>query len=377
MRFEDMLSADGGAPNNQQGNDNGKSKHEAIATDGSGAGGGAERAGVGRSTASRGSAPIYGPESRKFLQALGAGGGSALQPSEQADDPGKRPTSRQVRRRAYVVPGAKGFPGLILGGIDAGVLRNARVERGATPPRAYIGASSVGNECNAFLALTLRGFRDDLPDAKTQRIFALGHLLETVVVDLLRAAGVWVQAVDPATGKQWHYEAEGGHVQANLDGLISDGVNYTHTLEVKSMNLDLFKSFMARGVAVSHPHYLDQVQLGMGLSGIHKCVLVAYCKNNSELWAEEIDFDAARFASIGKRINHVMGGGAEREEGFGCTRCHKRTACKTGALLPSDRHCRHCKHAEPLVLGRNWYCTLHGFDATTPCSDFSVFRPTP
>ena len=260
-------------------------------------------------------------------------------------------------------------------------MRATLEERSKTPPRAYIGASSIGNVCDAFLALTLRGFRDDPTEPKTQRIFWLGHQLEEVVVDLLKKAAVPVKELDPRTGRQWHFDAEGGHLQANLDGLVFfSGYDKpaSHTLEIKSMNVTLFKSFMERGLYVSHPHYVDQVQLGMGLSGIHQCLMVAYCKNNSDLWVEVIYFDHAHYQRLRERSTKTLEGSSAKHEGWGCTRCHKRTACKTGAVLPEDQACRHCKHAMPVIGGnKSWVCTLHGHITKELCSDFSVFRPTP
>ena len=59
--------------------------------------------------------------------------------------------------------------------------------------RQYIGASIVGNPCDAVLAYNLRGFPNDEPNPRLKRIFALGHMLEEVVVeDLKKRAGVQV-----------------------------------------------------------------------------------------------------------------------------------------------------------------------------------------
>lgn len=264
--------------------------------------------------------------------------------------------------------------------IDATTAR--RAAQNAGPPRAYIGASSIGDPCQAYLALSLRGFYNDAPSPQLSRIFEDGHRIERIVVDMLLDAGMRLREVDPATGKQYHFDMLGGHLAANLDGMIfGEGFEFkaTHTLEVKSMNRKLFESFVKKGVAISHPSYVDQAVLGMGLSGIHACLLVAYCKDNAKLHAEVIEYDPVRFIELTGRASSAMfARQAERTESWDCNGCFKRTACKTGiAPPPEERHCRHCRHSIPDTVnpGKKWICTLHARnDVSTPCADFEPYR---
>ena len=71
--------------------------------------------------------------------------------------------------------------------------------------RQYIGASIVGNPCDALLAYNLRFPNDEpTPDSKE---FNLGHILEDEIVkDLKKKAGVQVWEVDGLTGRQHTYE---------------------------------------------------------------------------------------------------------------------------------------------------------------------------
>jgi hypothetical protein len=200
---------------------------------------------------------------------------------------------------------------------------------------------------------------------------------------MLAAAGIRLKEIDPATGKQYHYDTMGGHIAANLDGLVWRGAGVTTgpascTLEIKSMNGAMFKRFQARGLAVSHPHYIDQMMTGMGLSGIHSGLIVAYCKDNSKFDAEIVHFDEARYKElIANSVGAMFAAKAVKNESFECTRCFKSAACRTGLTMTKTAHCRQCRHAMPDITqpGKKWICKLHNRnDVELPCSDFAPYQ---
>jgi len=79
-------------------------------------------------------------------------------------------------------------------------------------PRRYIGASGVGNSCNAYLSYSLRGFPESEVKPKIKRIFRDGHRIEDEVVKDLKLAGFEVSEIDEETGKQHRYSMFGNHV---------------------------------------------------------------------------------------------------------------------------------------------------------------------
>ena len=110
--------------------------------------------------------------------------------------------------------------------------------------RSYIGASVVGNDCNAYLQFSLRGFPNDPAMPRLKRIFRDGHRIEDdVVKDLQRKARLNVIETDPMTGKQHRREWLGGHVVCNADGVINDPEEGDAILEIKSMNDSSWKKF--------------------------------------------------------------------------------------------------------------------------------------
>jgi hypothetical protein len=240
--------------------------------------------------------------------------------------------------------------------------------------RVYIGASSIGNPCDAYLALSLRGFPQAAPKPSTQRIFRDGHRIEDVVIADMVDAGIDVVSRDPATGKQFEFSLYGGHVQAHADGVIRP----EHLLEIKSMNNEKFESFVNDGVQLSHPMYFSQMQFLMGASGKWKrCVLAAYNKNNSTYHFEEVKFNRFLYSSLIARAERAMRNEARRisasPDTMACRMCFKKESCWNGA---DERNCRTCNLALP-TDDRKWYCTLHDItvEAEHVCNDYIQYRP--
>lgn len=257
--------------------------------------------------------------------------------------------------------------------IDAGQNANPRTEAA----RRYIGASAIGHDCDAYLALCLRGFSESNLSPRIRRIFTLGSTLENVVVSDLRTAGYSVQEIDPATGKQWRWVLFGGHVACSADGKIQKPGGPERLLECKTMNMTKFNAFRKHGLAKSHPTYIGQAQMLMGMSGIKSLLLVAYCKNTSRYGSEVIEFSQSIWDRMLSRIEHIAGGGAERyrstEQGYPCDMCHKKSAC-WDMSFDVARECEKCAFAQPDEVG-TWYCTKNKTKAVTACSSWRRFVP--
>lgn len=266
----------------------------------------------------------------------------------------------------------------ILEDIDAGY--GVRKEE----TRRYIGASSIGNRCDALLALSLRGFSNDSPFPRLQRIFALGHVIEDVVVrDLKKRAKIPVMENNPMTGKQWNYQELGGHIRCNLDGLIELDDGRLRNLEVKSMNDNSFEKFKDMGVKISHAHYYDQMQMQMAMSKTRDTLFIAYNKNNSDYHAEIVKFNDMDWEFLKSRIERALSNQSARisadEADWRCRGCFKRSACwdhTAPTVKLGDEGCHFCAHAVP-VDGQEWHCTKHDREAEHVCSDYEQYRPNP
>jgi hypothetical protein len=284
--------------------------------------------------------------------------------------------------------------------IDIATMRRELAER---KTRRYIGASGIGETCQAYHALSLRGFPSDPPNAKFARIFRDGHRIEGLVVQDLIEAGHEVTEVDPATRQQWEYTSHGDHHVCHLDGFIrlagQPGGTPLMTLEVKSMGRDMFRKFRDKGVRVSHPEYLDQAidQLGLVRSKLgtpkpERCFFIGYCKDNAEYHVEIIEFDQEHYDVLSERVDAAVFHHSARresayEKAFKCSGnehmpgCFKRTSC-WHPTEPEDKRCWHCAHASPEMSGgKEWACAhpnkvRQSVGDGTPCADFQLFKVT-
>lgn len=242
-------------------------------------------------------------------------------------------------------------------------------------PRQYIGASGIGQQCDAAVAFAYRGYPETPPDAKLARIFRDGHRIEYDVIRDMKKAGLHVMEKNPMTGKQWRFEGYGGFVMGNADGLleIDEG---TVGLEIKSMNDAKHKEFVRKGIKGSHPQYYDQMQFMMGLSGIEKFVIVCYNKNTSAYHHEYVEFDDFRYAFLTAKVERILANEArkisEDESDWRCRGCFKREACWSG-FEPEEKSARTCGNSYGTTDGR-LMCDVCGGDN---CSDWKKYEPLP
>lgn len=245
--------------------------------------------------------------------------------------------------------------------------------------RDYIGASAVGHPCDAMLALSLRGMPDDPAIPRLKRIFLMGHMLEDRVVrDLKEKADLRVWELDGITGRQFAYEAWGGHISCHADGQVDVGEELM-LLEVKSMNAASFTKFKAEGVKYSHPRYYAQVQMMMGMSGFRRTLFIAMCKDNSEYHVEFVDFDPIEASFIESRVERVLKGDVKRiatdPADWRCKDCFKRSVC-WGRTKLDEPTCQSCQSALPTPDG-GWRCTLHDRVCVEACGEWKQYMPKP
>ena len=238
-----------------------------------------------------------------------------------------------------------------------------------------IGASIIGNPCEAYLAFQVRGFPEVATTPRFKRIFRDGHRIEKIVLGDLKKAGHLVNEVDPMTGKQYMWSKYDGFVVFYADGIIEGvGGEPAMLLEVKSMAGSLWDRFKTRGLQVSHPKYYDQLQLGMGMSGYRKGVLIAYNKDTSEYWDQTIEFDEIRYHFLLNRATRVLMGYAEKiatdPTDWRCKSCPKKAECWDGAPVVKDM--KTCANANP---GEKGFVCSKGCKGK--CEDWVRFEPKP
>ena len=238
-------------------------------------------------------------------------------------------------------------------------------------PRAHLGASMIGRECERELWLSFRWADYPRYEGRILRLFARGQREEPAFVANLRAAGMEVLVVDPATGRQYQFSDLGGHVGGSMDGAalgLPEAPKAWHVLEFKTHGAKSFAGLMQNGVLKAHPEHFAQVQLYMGWSGMDRAFYLAVCKDTDELYGERIAFDRAVFEALIERAGRIVFAAepppriSESPAFFRCKFCLYHGVCH-GALFPKA-NCRTCAHVTPRDDGA-WHCARHDKTRTT------------
>jgi len=241
--------------------------------------------------------------------------------------------------------------------------------------RAYIGASTVGNDCLAFLQMGLRGYPQEPFPPNVLRIFRDGHRIEDSVVADLKKSGMTVFAVNGLTNKQFEWISFGGHVKAHADGMVElQEDEPLALLEIKSMNDKQWELFKSRGVKSSHKKYYEQMIMMMGMGKIPSALFVSYNKNTSKYHAEVVPYDEIEFNYVKDKIEQTLGGNRRRiadvPDRWDCKFCSRKEVCWTSdADDQIEVLCRTCDHSIPTDDG-GWKCTLHKKQCKDACPDW-------
>lgn len=238
-------------------------------------------------------------------------------------------------------------------------------------PRAYLGASAIGRECERQLWYGFRwATNGESFDGRMYRLFDRGHREEQVFTNELRGIGCDVRDLDPSTGEQFRFKAVGGHVGCGLDGValkVPEAPKTWHLLEYKTHGSKSFATLTKDGMQKAKPEHYAQVQLCMHLADLTRTLYLAVNKDNDELHAERIRYDeaeAARLIAKAERIVYSpepLPGVSEDPAFYKCKFCPMSQVCHTAALPAVS--CRTCLHATPEPDGDGrWSCAKWGAD---------------
>ncbi|MBB4004456.1 oxidoreductase [Aurantimonas endophytica] len=249
---------------------------------------------------------------------------------------------------------------------------DAAVEAGAIRDfDLVIRGSSIGRPCERHLWYRFRwAHAPEAFSGRMLRLFETGHLYEPTIVAHLRAASVTVDEVDPETGEQWEVTALDGHFKGHLDGKAVGVLEATvtpHLLEIKTHNYKSFQQLKKVGVAVAKPEHVAQMQVYMHLSGLTRAFYLAKNKNDDELYAERIHYDAAQAGALMAKAERVLEAPmplpklSEDPAYYQCRFCPSHSLCH--ASEQALRNCRTCCFASPVQGGdAAWRCSRHDRD---------------
>lgn len=303
------------------------------------------------------------------------------------------------------------------------------------PPRDYIGASIIGEECERAL---FYGFRKTEPvefPGRIHRRFDMGHWGEEHIIAQLRLAGFEIHCFNPASTKpksQFRANAAGGLISGGMDGFIRGKFlgDQWHLLEAKVIISSKYErgedgepcankltedkkkaqgtwwKVKSQGVKKAIPKHYAQCQLYMGLSHAknpnhpdgfkyHSCwgldaplkraFYVAMNSDTSQMSGEVIEYNAADARMLYRRALEVITADKPPERPYKspdyppCSWCAFKEGCHYGQ--PPARLCSTCKHYVIKLPGRGGnyskrvvnVCGLHKRAIGEPCAQYQTW----
>ncbi len=242
-------------------------------------------------------------------------------------------------------------------------------------PRAYLGGSVIGRECERQLWYSFRWCSppSSEPDGRMRRLFDRGHREEETFVRELRGIGCQVHDVDPSTGQQFRFKAVDGHFGGGIDGVVlgvPEAPKTWHLVEMKTHNERSFTALLKEGVAKAKPEHEAQMQVYMHIASLTRALYLAVNKNDDSLHAERVRYDEAAAGRLMEKAERIIYSaeplpGISADPAFyKCKWCPVAAVCHGTQLPPVS--CRTCLHATPERDGDGrWSCARHKCDVST------------
>ncbi len=196
-------------------------------------------------------------------------------------------------------------------------------ENATRPPRDYLGGSRIGHPCERALQFEFAGApKDDGAGfvGRTLRIFAIGHALEDLAIQWLRAAGIelYTRKANRSDGEQFGFSVAGNRIRGHVDGIVAAAPAQMHIAvpalwECKTMNAKNWRACVKDGVVVSKPVYAAQIALYQaymdaavpGLAS-NPALFTAINKDTAELHHELVPFDPELAQRMSDRAVRVL-----------------------------------------------------------------------
>ena len=224
------------------------------------------------------------------------------------------------------------------------IIDEAIVKKNAAQPRrAYIGASSLGEQCSRkiqYRYLNIPIDEDKGFSARTLRIFSLGHVIEDEMAKYIRMAGFDLRTEDK-DGKQFGFSVANGEIAGHIDGVICGGpaaISYPCLWESKSANSKKFGEFVRVGVAKANPTYAAQIAIYQAYMDLteNPALFTVFNKDSSEIYYELVPFDAELAQRVSdkavniltaSKANDMLPRVAQNQDFYLCKMCEFQQTC--------------------------------------------------
>lgn len=234
-----------------------------------------------------------------------------------------------------------------------------------------IGGSVIGDECARRIWYAFRwAHPPERHEGRMLRLFETGHAYEDRLLADLARAGVHV------FNQQGAVSFCAGHGVAKIDAMASgvpEAPKTWHIVECKTCNDKSFKALKRDGVLVSKPTHYAQMQIYMMAFAQSRALYLAVNKNDDELYAERIEYDASYALGLAARAERIIRSDRppaklhddpSSKSAWVCNYCPARGLCHEQSW--AERNCRTCLHATAEMDGNDgrWSCQKWRKDLT-------------
>ena len=242
------------------------------------------------------------------------------------------------------------------------------VSRKGNAPSSNMGASSITTACERSTWLDFHWAINDYKEPKMVRLLHLGEIIEGEMAEVLLSLGMDLKYA----GKDQIKVFIAPHFVCKPDGIIFSGVptaeKTIHVWECKSSNRKHYEELQKKGLREAKPEHYVQMMCEMRAASIflnkkvERGFYTAYCKDNSEIYAERIDFDEETlnvYLQKAERIRlaeRLPEGLSDNPNFEGCRYCNKSHFCHF-THEAENINCRTCIHSTPEEDG-TWSCAL-------------------
>jgi len=247
-------------------------------------------------------------------------------------------------------------------------INNGCISEFEEDPRTHLGASIIGDDCQAKAWNVFRWLKFEKFDGRMLRLFNRGHEEEARFVRWLTLAGWEVREFNPETGKQFRIAGVKGHFGGSLDGMAKPPLHFNidpniiFLTEFKTHSEKSFAKLKKEGVIRSKPmHYRQMCSYGRAYS-LRYGLYCAVNKNNDELHFEIVPLDWLQADDLFRKAEGIISSQTQppkiamTESFFDCKYCDFAGICHRKEV-PSV-NCRSCRNAFP-VENAEWYCQVH------------------
>lgn len=213
--------------------------------------------------------------------------------------------------------------------------------------------SAAANECERAIWYCLHWAAPlERIDGQKKRRFETGRIEEDRLLDNLEAAGVTVERVDPATGRQFAVTLAHGWLRGKMDGRaigLIEEPKTLHVVECKSHNEKSFRELSKKKVKEANPDHFAQCQAYMHAEQITRCLYFAVNRNTDELYCERIEYDPAFCLILEAKIERIVRAQSapsrlhDKDDKPPCLWCAASDLCHRKAF--ARRNCRTCLHS--------------------------------